>query len=161
MRRKSFKTANCGIARALEAIGDGWTVLILREAMLGINAFDDFVSALNIPRNTLSTKLDALIEHGIMSKQIDESDRRRSIYLLEEPGQDLWIVLLALQQWGNKWKFSDKGAPSYVADRRKHHPVKPLTAHASTGRELTYQDVTMIAGPSATNALIKRFNNLP
>ncbi len=161
MRRKSFDDQACGIARSLEAIGDGWGFLILREAMFGVSAFDGFVERLGIPRNTLATKLDGLIAHGIMLKEPDQEDGRRSRYGLTPAGEELLVVLLALQQWGNKWRFGRKGPPSFMADRATRRPVSTLIVQDKDGTPLGLGDVTMIAGPSAPAALKRAFKKLP
>ena len=161
MRRKSFEDAPCGIAQTLETFGDAWSFLIMREALLGVTSFDGFVEALAIPRNTLTARLETFVAHGVMSKKTEEADRRRSVYLLEEAGRDLWVVMLALQQWGNKWRFADKGAPSFMAERKSKRPVDALKVTTGRGRALALEDITMIPGPSATPALKKRFERLP
>ena len=161
MRRKSFEDAACGIARSLDILGEAWTFLIIREALFGVCAFDAFVERLGIPRNTLAAKLETLTAHGLMSKTPDPADRRRAIYKLEAPGRELWVVLLALQQWGNKWLFEEEGAPSFMADRKTRKPVRALKAYARSGSPLTLEDVTMIPGPSATSALKALFKSLP
>lgn len=160
MRRKSFQDVPCGIARAMDALDDAWTFQIIRESLFGLTAFDDFAEALDIPRNTLSRKLDSLVKNGLMSKSSDKKDGRRKIYRLEEAGRDLWIVLLALQQWGNKWQFGEKGAPSFMIDQKFPHPSIRLEATGVDGRKVTLNDVTMAPGPSATAALKARFRAL-
>ncbi|MEO1014316.1 MAG: helix-turn-helix domain-containing protein [Pseudomonadota bacterium] len=161
MRRKSFDDQACGIARALEAIGDGWGFLILREAMFGVDAFDGFVERLGIPRNTLAAKLEGLVAHGIMVKEPDPEDGRRSRYALTQAGEELWVVLLALQQWGNKWRFGKKGAPSFMADRATRRAVSTLVVQDKDGTPLDLDEVTMIPGPSAPAALKRIFDALP
>ncbi|MEO1657175.1 MAG: helix-turn-helix domain-containing protein [Pseudomonadota bacterium] len=160
MRKKSLQAVPCGIARAVDLLGDPWTVVIIREALFGITAFDDFVKVLTIPRNTLAARLDALVSAGLMRKSRDTQDGRRSVYELEPAGQELWVVLLALQQWGNKWCFDDEGAPSFMADHGSKRPVGELQVRSSDGDVLTLDQITMIAGPSATPELEARFRTL-
>lgn len=159
MRRKNFDDVYCGIARAMGALGDAWTFVIVREAMFGVTAFDEFVSRLEIPRNTLASRLEMLVARGIMSRTADESDARRSVYQLEESGRDLWIVMLALQQWGNKWLFEKVGAPSFMADRRTDKPVATIKVYSENGDELNFTDMTMVPGPSAPASLKQRFED--
>ena len=160
MRRKNFQDVPCGIARAMGALGDAWSFVIVREAMFGVTAFDEFVERLKIPRNTLTSRLETLVELGVMSRSPDETDGRRSVYRLEEAGRDLWVVLLALQQWGNKWFFEDVGAPSFMADRRTKKAVADLKVRNEKGRELNLNDITIIPGPSAPPALRKRVKQI-
>ena len=160
MRRKNFDEISCGIARAMGVLGDAWTFVIVREAMFGVTAFDEFVSRLEIPRNTLAARLEMLVARGIMSRTADESDARRSVYQLEESGRDLWIVMLALQQWGNKWLFEKDGAPSFMADRRTDKPVATIKVYSENGDELSIADMTMVPGPSAPASLQQRFEDM-
>ncbi len=160
MRRKNFDDIPCGIARAMGALGDAWTFVIVREAMFGVTAFDEFVSRLEIPRNTLASRLEMLVARGLMFRTADESDARRSVYQLAESGRDLWVVMLALQQWGNKWLFEKEGAPSFMADRRTDKPVAKIKVYSENGDELNFADMTMVPGPSAPPSLQQRFKDM-
>jgi len=160
MRRKSFNDMACGIARSLEVLGDGWTFLIMREAMFGTQSFDAFCDNLGIARNTLTSKLNELVDAGLLSRADDPMDKRRKIYQLEECGRELWVVLLALQQWGNKWVCAENGAPSFMADRISGKPVASLKVFDKSGRNLEFEDIQMIPGPSATEQLKDKFAKL-
>lgn len=157
MRRRSFENMECGIAQSLEKIGDLWALLIMRDALFGIETFDDFHRSLGIPRNTLSARLNEMVENGLLSRAPDPDDGRRVIYKLEQAGQDLWTVLVALSQWGNKWVYEKSGAPSFVADRKRRKPVSTIEINDCKGRKLSFQDVTMILGPSGSDALARKF----
>ncbi len=160
MRRKSFDGMACGIAQALERIGDGWTLLILREAMFGTRTFEEFCENLGIARNTLTARLNDLVDHGLLSRRVDEGDNRKKTYRIEEPGRELWIALLALQQWGNKWCYARDKAPSFMADRKTGAPVAPLKVFDRKGAPLDIEDVTMVPGPGATERLKARFREM-
>ena len=157
MRRKSFEEMECGIAQSLEKIGDLWSLLILRDAMFGVRTFDVFHDNLGIPKNTLSARLSDLVDNGLLARTPDPDDGRRVIYRLEQAGQELWIVLVALSQWGNKWVYNSKGAPSFVADKKSGKPVSPVEIKDSKGRKLNFRDVTMILGPSGSDSLARKF----
>jgi len=146
----------CGIAQALERIGDWWTLLIVRDALFGLSTFDEFRQSLGIPRNTLSTRLSDMVEKGILICEDDPQDGRRKLYSLTDQGRDLWVILLALQQWGNGWIYGPERVPSYMADRETMTPIEQLSPRAADGRALTLEDVTMIEGPGAT-PLLKAF----
>ena len=147
----------CGIAQALEQIGDLWSLLILRDALFGVKTFDGFYRSLDIPKNTLTTRLNEMVEGGLLSREEDPDDGRRVIYALEEAGQELWVVLVALSQWGNKWIYHEDGPPSYVADRKTGKPVADIEVKAVNGRKLTLRDLTMVLGPSGSPRLGERF----
>ena len=160
MQKKSFDKMACGIARALDAIGDWWTLLIIREALFGARTFEEFCDNLGIARNTLTTRLNDLVDKGILDRADDPTDGRRKIYTPTPAGQDLWIVLAALQQWGNNWVFGEDAAPSFMADRKTETPIAPLTIRNRKDRPLSLEDVTMIAGPGATKKLKQKFAKL-
>ena len=160
MRRKSFDRMECGIARALELIGDPWTILIVREALFGTVSFEAFHRRLNIPRNTLSDRLAKLHETGVLSRRASTTDARRIEYHLEQPGEDLLVVLAALSQWGNKHVFGKDKAPSFIADRKTGRPIQDLALTNDAGRTLTRDDVTMIPGPAASQRLRKLFEQM-
>lgn len=149
MQRKSVAEMACGIAQALERIGDWWTLLIVRDALFGLRTFDEFRQSLGIPRNTLSARLSDMVEKGIFVCNDDPQDARRKLYSLTEQGRDLWVILLALQQWGNTWVYGPEQVPSYMADRKTMTPIEHLSPRARDGRTLTMEDVTMIEGPGA------------
>ena len=155
MRRKSFADMDCGIAQALERIGDPWSILILREAMFGVSSFDEFHERLKLPRNTLSVKLSQLVDGGVLVRRDDPTDGRRKIYELGESGREFWVVMLALQQWGHRWALDGGAPPSFIADRAEGRPVAPLTPRDQSGAALGFDDVTMALGPGATEALKK------
>src|SRR3954471_8692080 len=101
--------AECGISAALEVVGERWSFLILRGAFNGLHHFEEYQSTLGIARNILSNRLARLVEHEILRRDPDPSDRRRVAYRLTEKGRELLPVLISLRQWGERWV---SGAPS-------------------------------------------------
>jgi DNA-binding HxlR family transcriptional regulator len=130
----------CGIAAALEVVGERWSFLILRGAFNGLEHFEEFQSTLGIARNILSNRLVRLVEHGILAREPDPSDRRRVAYKLTEKGRDLMPVLIALRQWGERWLCTAPGNLVLV-DKRNRMPVAPMTVRAVDGRILTPDDL--------------------
>jgi len=130
----------CGIAAALEVVGERWSFLILRGAFNGLEHFEEFQSTLGIARNILSNRLVRLVEHGILAREPDPSDRRRVAYKLTEKGRDLMPVLIALRQWGERWLCTAPGNLVLV-DKRNRMPVAPMTVRAVDGRILTSDDL--------------------
>src|SRR3712207_4660988 len=90
----------CSVARALEVVGERWTLLILRDAFLGVRRFDDFQRNLGIARNVLNARLQRLVEEGLLERRLYQQRPERYEYCLTEQGQDLWPALVALMQWG-------------------------------------------------------------
>ncbi len=160
MKRKSFDDIECGIAQALERVGDVWAFLVLRDALFGVDTFEGYRQSLGISRNTLSVCLERLVENGLMSRRTDPEDARRVIYRPEQPGEELIVVLAALSQWGNKWAYGKKSAPSYVADQRKAKPIQDIALLDEDGRKLKLRDLRMILGPSGSPKLKRAFAHL-
>lgn len=94
----------CAIARSLGVLGERWTLLILREAVTGSNRFSEFRSRLGVTPDVLTERLNTLVEHGVMEKvpYREPGERARFSYVLTAAGRELLVVLLALQQWGDK-----------------------------------------------------------
>jgi DNA-binding HxlR family transcriptional regulator len=160
MKRKSFDGMECGIAQALELIGDPWAFLIMRESLFGVQTFDGFHKALGIAKNTLASRLVDLVDNGLLNRVPDPEDGRRVEYVASKSGEDLWVVLLALSQWGNKWAFRDSGPPSFMADRKRKKPVPNLAVRDRSGKKLSLRDVTMVLGPSGSDELARKFATL-
>ncbi len=103
MEKVNLDASACPIARALGVIGEWWSLLIIRDAMLyGLTRFNDFQRSLDISRNALTTRLDKLVECGVMERRL-MPDSARHEYVLTPMGQDLGGVLQQLDKWGQKW----------------------------------------------------------
>jgi DNA-binding HxlR family transcriptional regulator len=100
----------CGLARALEHVGDRWTLLMLRELLLGPSSYGDLLTALDgIPTNLLADRLRQLEADGLVARETDPQDRRRAVYRLTTLGQGLEPALLALIKWGAHWMRTGQG----------------------------------------------------
>ena len=106
MRKASFADMHCSIAQSLEIVGEWWTLLILRDAFLGVRRFEDFVERLGISRNVLTIRLDRLVGAGILERHAYDEGRGRYDYLLTDKGRALWPVMTALRQWGDEWIYA-------------------------------------------------------
>jgi DNA-binding HxlR family transcriptional regulator len=150
MHRKSFADMNCTIARALEEVGEWWSLLIVRECTQGMCRFDEFTKELGIARNILAQRLARLVELGILEK-FPLADRANTEgYRLTPKGEDLYPVLVALGQWGDKW-LAPNGKPMVaLVDDVTGAPVQLVTVRGADGRPLSYRDVRFAEGPGAT-----------
>lgn len=128
------------MARSLEVVGEWWTPLILRDALLGVTRFSDFQDRLGIARNILSTRLDALVEHGVMERVPYQDHPPRYDYRLTDKGRDLWVALEALREWGDRWEAPD-GPPVAVTHRSCGHPVELVPTCAACGEVLALRDL--------------------
>src|SRR5713226_4344782 len=100
MKRKSLDTASCPIARTLDVIGDWWSLLIVRDAFLGKRRFSEFQKSLGLAKNILCVRLRKLASHGILASCPALDGSAYQEYALTEEGRSLYIVLVALRQWG-------------------------------------------------------------
>lgn len=158
MQRKTFEGMNCSVARALDQVGEWWTLLIVREAIVGTTRFDDFQHNLGIARNVLTARLNGLVEQGILEKALIEGNERRTEYLLTAKGEALYPVLVALMQWGDQW--CGRKAPMQLVEHRSGKPIEPVALRVD-GRMLGLRDIRLEPGPGATAktmGVIKRRN---
>ena len=111
MSRTRLSEWPCSVARAADLFGDAWTLLIMREAFMGTTRFDDFHRSLGLARNTLSDRLNRLVDSGVLSKRLYQDNPPRNEYLLTAMGRDFFPVLSTLVGWGDRWLSGDAGAP--------------------------------------------------
>lgn len=100
MLPRTYDGQDCSIARALEVVGGRWTLLLLRDALLGVRRFDDFRASLGIRANVLSTRLDHLVEAGLLRREQYSERPLRFEYVPTERAEELRPVLFALRTWG-------------------------------------------------------------
>lgn len=150
MQRKSFVGMNCSIARSLEEVGEWWSLLIVREMTQGMNRFDQFQKALGIARNILTARLERLSELGIVEKYPLPDRANTEGYRLTRKGEDLYPVIVALWQWGDRWLCPRGKPPIGLVERASGRPIEPLTVRAKGGTPLSFRDVRFVPGPGAT-----------
>ena len=97
-----YKNQVCSVAGALEVVGERWSLLIVRDVLLGLRRFDELQAHLGVARNVLQTRLTRLIEAGVLEKRLYHDRPERYEYRLTEKGLDLWPTIVALLHWGNK-----------------------------------------------------------
>jgi len=135
---------NCSLARTLEMVGDWWTLLIIRDAVLGVRRFGDFQKSLGIAKNILANRLERLCEDGILERGGSEL---RPLYRLTEKGRGLVPALVALMQWGDKWASGNK--PPVIVNDTQGRPVAPVKLRGRSG-DLEVQTIRFSPGPGAT-----------
>ena len=150
MQRKSFSAMNCSIARALDEVGEWWTLLIVRECTQGATRFAEFQSALGIAKNILSQRLERLTELGILERFPLEERANAEGYRLTAKGEELYPILVALMQWGDRWNQADGKPPVMLIEDTTGRPVAPIAVHAADGKPLSFHDVRFAVGPGAT-----------
>lgn len=136
MRRTRFDDWPCPIARTADLVGDWWTPLVLRQCFYGTRRFDDFVTALDIPRAVLTRRLTRLVEEGLLEKRPYEERPPRYEYRLTDKGRAFWDVLAAMWQWGMDWQWNEGDPPLALIDRETGAEVVPRMVDAGTGERL-------------------------
>lgn len=155
MKKTSFDTTPCPIARSLGRVGEWWSILILRDAFHGLSKFDEFQQSLGLSPTLLTRRLKFLVESGILYKQHYQTRPVRYQYLLTERGKDFFPVLVTLFQWGNTHLVEGDNAAELV-DRRSGQPIQPQLIDALTQQPIALQHITLAAGPAASEAMSQR-----
>ena len=135
---------NCSIARTVEVVGEWWTFLILRDAIMhGVRRFEEFQSRLGIARNVLTARLHTLVDHGILEMKPYQQHPERFEYLLTDKGRDLFPVLATLLQWGDRWTAGKAGPPATIVHGKCGHNASPMQLMcAHCGDPVDVSDVT-------------------
>ena len=149
MRKASFAEMHCSVAQALEVVGEWWTLLILRDCFLGVRRFDDFQRSLGIARNVLNTRLQRLVEAGVLERRRYQERPERFEYRLTEKGIDLWPAIMTLMKWGDRHYAPPKGPPRVVRHRDCGGEVTLNLTCDACGAPLTARDVYSEPGPGA------------
>jgi DNA-binding HxlR family transcriptional regulator len=149
MKSKSFDGMACSIAGVLEAIGDRWAVLILRDLSLGLSRYEDLRRSTGVTNATLSDRLKHLEDNELIERRRYQRNPERYEYALTPKGRDIILVIQALAQVGDKWAVSgNAGPPLKFVDRKTGHTVK-LAMVDETGQRVRAQDLLPQEGPGA------------
>jgi DNA-binding HxlR family transcriptional regulator len=142
-KRKSFASDVCPIARALDAIGDWWSLLIIRDALAGKRRFGEFQKSLGLAKNILASRLRKLIAQGIVTRVSSVNGTAHEGYVLTEKGKNLHLALMALGQWGHESLFAPGELRGVLCDRQKGQPVARIELRAGDGRVLKAGDTIL------------------
>lgn len=140
VKRVSLWDAGCPVARALDVIGDWWSLLIIRDAFDGVRRFSEFQTGLGIARGMLATRLRDLTERGILETAPASDGSAYKEYVLTEKGRGLFLVIVALRQWGEAHLYRPDEARSSLVDTETGAPVARLELRAENGRPLEWSD---------------------
>jgi len=143
MKTKSFSEMQCSIARALDHVGSWWSLLIIRDAMMGARRFKHFQENLGIAKNTLTSRLSDLIEGGIMEKVPAADGLSYEEYRLTERGRELAPVIIALAQWGDKWVAHEKGPSTVITDKASGDKLPRIWPRRPDGEVMALKEVGM------------------
>lgn len=147
VKRTTHKDSLCGVARPLDAIGDWWSLLIVRDAFDGLCRFGEFQRNLGLAKNILSVRLRNLVTHGILEIVPASDGSAYQEYVLTAKGRGLFPLLVALRQWGEDFFFEADEAHVLLVDKKKDLPVRKLELRSQDGRVLRPED-TIVVQPS-------------
>ena len=149
MARKRFDDSSCSVARALNEVGDWWSLLVVLHAMYGTRRFVDFQQELGIARNILCDRLARLVDNEVLKKVEVGEHGSRFEYRLTEKGRDLFPIVIALRQWGDKWNPAPDQAPLDLRDRETGQTIRQVEVQDVNGNPLTVRDVFVPEGEAA------------
>ncbi|MBY5572238.1 helix-turn-helix transcriptional regulator [Rhizobium leguminosarum] len=146
VKRVSLWNAGCPVARSLDAIGDWWSLLIIRDAFDGKRRFGEFQTGLGISKGVLTTRLRDLVKRGIFETAPASDGTAYREYVLTAKGRGLFPVIVALRQWGEDFLFADRESPSSLVDREIGSPIARLEVRSADGRSLAWSDTKVTGG---------------
>jgi DNA-binding HxlR family transcriptional regulator len=130
----------------LEVVGEWWSMLILRDCFLGVTRFDDFQRRLGISRNILQQRLTRLVEAGVLDRVPYQDHPPRHEYRLTAKGRDLWPVVNAMREWGDRYA-APSGPPLQLVHKDCGAVTHTTVVCLACGEPIAARDVTAIAGP--------------
>ncbi|MDB5820446.1 MAG: hypothetical protein JWQ11_4086 [Rhizobacter sp.] len=139
--RKTMKADTCPVARALDTMGDRWSLLIVRDAFDGMRRFGEFQKSLGVAKNILADRLRKLVEAGVLEAVQPASGGAFTEYALTSKGAALFPVIVGLRQWGEAHLFEEAESRSELVGRRGGEPMRKLEVRGANGR---------VIDPSAT-----------
>jgi DNA-binding HxlR family transcriptional regulator len=150
MLGSTYDNQVCSIARALEVVGERWTLLIVRDVFLGVRRFEDIQRDLGIARNVLTGRLEALVEHGVLERRPYQERPLRHEYRLTDKGLALWPVITALMAWGDEYEPTPGGPPTVLRHRGCGGTLDAARACDRCGAVvISPRDAEAAAGPGA------------
>lgn len=146
---------HCSVAQCLDAVGEWWSLLVIRDAFLGVTRFDDFQARLGISRNILTERLNHLLAKGVLARVRYQEHPPRFAYHLTNKGRDLWPVINAMRQWGDRWEAPD-GPPLRIEHTLCGQLVDARSVCSHCGETLDVRAIRAVPGPGATDADYRR-----
>jgi DNA-binding HxlR family transcriptional regulator len=147
VKRTSMDRAACPVARSLDAIGDWWSLLIVREAFVNTRRFGDFQKHLGLAKNILATRLRNLVAEGILEMRPASDGSAYQEYVLTDKGRSLVTVMVALRQWGEEHLYQPGEPKTILRDRLNKKPLAKLQILSEDGRPLGVSDMTLLPPP--------------
>lgn len=149
MLHRDYPGLDCSVAKALEVIGERWSLLIVRSVMHGNRRFGEMQESLGIARNVLSARLQRLVDEDILERRAYQESPPRYEYFLTQKGLDLWPALIALLNWGDRYSPGPEGPRRLIVHKQCGGPVSERGICESCGKVLTARDAKQVPGPGA------------
>jgi DNA-binding HxlR family transcriptional regulator len=149
MLKRDYEGQACSIARTLEVVGDRWTLLVIRDVVLGNRRFEQLLTSLGVASNVLTDRLSRLVDEGILERVRYSERPARFEYHLTPKGRELGVCLIALMQWGDRY-ISDE--PPRIARRRGDRSPVSARLVAPDGSIVTSGEIELVPGPGAPPA---------
>jgi DNA-binding HxlR family transcriptional regulator len=143
----------CSIARSLEVVGERWTLLILRNALLGLKRFDEHRDQLGIASNVLTARLEHLCGEGLLERRAYQERPIRHEYVLTEKGREIAPALLMLMKWGDRYYPAEGGAPRLTVHRGCGGVVDGRLRCDRCGERVGFEDLEIKPGPGLTQSV--------
>jgi DNA-binding HxlR family transcriptional regulator len=146
-QRTDTSTWPCSIARAVDVLGDGWTLLLVREACLGARRFEDFQRRLGIGRNILTRRLAELVDEGLFTREPYSQRPVRHEYRLTDKGRDVFPILAAMAAWSDRWQARPEGSPLQLHHTGCGHDMHAEVVCSECAAPLRVREVRALPGP--------------
>lgn len=148
MKRTSLAGDDCPIARSLDAIGDWWSMLIVRDVMLGRHRFGEIQKSLGLAKNILTVRLRAMVERGILTSVPASDGSAYQEYVLTPKGRGIFPIMVALRQWTEEFDERPEEVATILVDRQNGKPVRKLELRSQDGRLLEPADTMLRPRPA-------------
>lgn len=150
MLPRTYDNQLCSIARTLEVIGDRWTLLVIRDAFLGLRRFEDFQKSLGVARNVLTDRLNRLVDEGILRRNLYQERPERYEYRLTRKGVELWPAMMTMMKWGDRYLYPE-GHPRLILHKDCGGEIDERLHCSKCGAELGPTDIYVETGPAAAS----------
>ena len=148
-RTADYSNERCSVAATLELVGDPWTMLIVREAFLGVTRFEQWQCKLGVARNVLAARLKTLTEHGLLSREVYSTRPVRQEYLLTAKGRDLLPILTAMLTFGDRHIYGEGREPQIYTHLTCGRRFQPEVVCACCKQEVRPADLRIDAQANA------------
>ncbi|CRN05948.1 UNVERIFIED_ORG: DNA-binding HxlR family transcriptional regulator [Pseudomonas parafulva] len=139
-KQEQLARSECPVARTLEAIGDRWVLMIIREAFDDVRRFSDFQKRLGVAKNILTVKLKAMVELGVFEVRPASDGSAYKEYVLTEMGRAAFPIVISMRQWGERFLYGSGECHSIMLDNMTDQPLETITVRSRTGQQLSPED---------------------